>query len=65
MDLPITKYGKTERRKFGSAKQLRPAITVLDASGNKVGNSMLPDGAILTVKDGDMVAVGSTPKIFS
>ena len=44
----------------GSAKQLRPAITVLDASGNKVGNSMLPDGAILTVKDGDMVAVGST-----
>ncbi len=43
-----------------SGKQLRPAITVLDASGAKVGNSMLPDGAILTVKDGDVVTVGST-----
>ena len=43
-----------------SGKQLRPAITVLDAAGTKVGNSMLPDGAILTVKDGDVVTVGST-----
>ena len=43
-----------------SGKQLRPAIAVLDAAGNKIGNSMLPDGAILTVKDGDMVTVGST-----
>ena len=44
----------------GGAKQLRPAISILDSTGNKVGHFMLPDGAILTVHEGDVVSVGST-----
>jgi DNA-directed RNA polymerase subunit beta' len=44
----------------GSAKQLRPAISIIDETGAKVGHFMLPDGAILTVHDGDKVTVGST-----
>lgn len=41
-------------------KLLHPAVTVVDSSHNKIGNYMLPDGAILTVKPGDMVSVGQT-----
>ena len=47
----------------GSAKQLRPAVHVLDPNGSEkqpIGVYMLPDGAILTVHDGDVVSVGST-----
>ena len=44
----------------GSARQLRPAISILDSANTKAGHFMLPDGAILTVKDGDVVSVGST-----
>ena len=38
----------------------RPAISIVDAGNNKVGHFMLPDGAILTVKDGDSVTIGQT-----
>ncbi|MCF0215571.1 MAG: DNA-directed RNA polymerase subunit beta' [Fibrobacteraceae bacterium] len=38
----------------------RPAISISDASGNKIGHFMLPDGAILTVHEGDSVTVGQT-----
>ncbi|PWJ62316.1 MULTISPECIES: DNA-directed RNA polymerase subunit beta' [unclassified Fibrobacter] len=41
-------------------KDLHPAVTVVDGSNTKLGNYMLPDGAILTVKSGDMVTVGQT-----
>ena len=38
----------------------RPAISIVDSGNNKVGHFMLPDGAILTVKDGDTVTIGQT-----
>ena len=38
----------------------RPAISIVDAGNNKIGHFMLPDGAILTVKDGDSVSIGQT-----
>ena len=38
----------------------RPAISIVGSGNNKVGHFMLPDGAILTVKDGDSVTVGQT-----
>ena len=41
-------------------KDLHPAVTIVDSSNTKIGNYMLPDGAILTVKAGDMVTVGQT-----
>ncbi len=36
----------------------RPAITVLNSADDKVGHFMLPDSAILTVKEGEIVKVG-------
>ncbi|MCQ2106796.1 MAG: DNA-directed RNA polymerase subunit beta', partial [Fibrobacter sp.] len=41
-------------------KDLHPAVTIVDSSNAKIGNYMLPDGAIITVHAGDMIAVGST-----
>jgi DNA-directed RNA polymerase subunit beta' len=41
-------------------KDLHPAVTIVDSSNTKIGNYMLPDGAILTVKAHDMVSVGQT-----
>jgi DNA-directed RNA polymerase subunit beta' len=41
-------------------KDLHPAVTIVDSSNTKIGNYMLPDGAILTVKAGEMVSVGQT-----
>ena len=41
-------------------KDLHPAVTIVDSSNTKIGNYMLPDGAILTVKAGEMVTVGQT-----
>ena len=41
-------------------KDLHPAVTIVDSSNTKIGNYMLPDGAILTVKAGDMVTIGQT-----
>jgi len=38
----------------------RAAINVMDASGNKVGHFLLPDGAILMVREGDKVTAGQT-----
>lgn len=38
----------------------RPAVSIIDASGNKVGHYMLPDGAILGVLDKDEVTIGQT-----
>ena len=38
----------------------RPAISIVDSGNNKIGHFMLPDGAILTVKDGDSVTIGQT-----
>ena len=38
----------------------RPAISIIDASGNKVGHFMLPDSAILSVSDKDDVTIGQT-----
>ena len=36
----------------------RPAISVVNESGEKVGHFMLPDAAVLAVKNGDVVKVG-------
>ncbi len=36
----------------------RPAITVLNSAGDKVGHYMLPDAAILAVKEGERAEVG-------
>ena len=36
----------------------RPAISVLNSADEKVGHFMLPDSAILTVKEGEFVKVG-------
>ncbi|MCQ2101383.1 MAG: DNA-directed RNA polymerase subunit beta' [Fibrobacter sp.] len=41
-------------------KDLHPAVTIVDSSNTKIGNYMLPDGAILTVRAGDKVSVGQT-----
>ena len=41
-------------------KDLHPAVVIVDANNVKIGNYMLPDGAILTVKSGDKVGVGHT-----
>ena len=38
--------------------QLRPVIIINDERGEKVGHFMLPDGAILAVKQGDKVTSG-------
>jgi len=38
----------------------RPAISIIDASGNKVGHYMLPDSAILGVLDKAEVTIGQT-----
>jgi len=38
----------------------RPAVSIIDASGNKVGHYMLPDGAILAVSDKAEVTIGQT-----
>ncbi len=41
-------------------KDLHPAVVIVDSNNVKIGNYMLPDGAILTVKSGDVVSVGQT-----
>src|SRR5574344_1007602 len=38
----------------------RPAISIVDAEGKKLGHYLLPDGAILTVHEGDSASVGQT-----
>jgi DNA-directed RNA polymerase subunit beta' len=38
----------------------RPAVSIIDASGNKVGHYMMPDGAILAVSDKAEVTIGQT-----
>lgn len=38
----------------------RPAINIIDAEGKRVGIYYLPDGAILTVRDGDKASTGAT-----
>ncbi|MFA6622640.1 MAG: DNA-directed RNA polymerase subunit beta' [Fibrobacteraceae bacterium] len=38
----------------------RPAISIVDAEGKKLGHYLLPDGAILTVHEGDTASVGQT-----
>src|SRR5690554_3120963 len=38
----------------------RPAISVLDKKGEKIGHFMLPDGAVLSVMDKAQVSVGQT-----
>jgi len=38
----------------------RPAISVVDSEGKKVGHYLLPDAAILTVHDGDKASIGQT-----
>ena len=36
----------------------RPAISILNSAGDKIGHFMLPDSAVLTVKEGENVKVG-------